>query len=263
VLEKLLVSNQQRTRIVHMPRRKRFDLPGVPLHLVQRGIDRRACFFSEDDYCAYLGWLAEASRHYRCDVHAYVLMTNHVHLLLTPRASRAVAGMMQYLGRYYVRYINRRYGRTGSLWEGRYKASLVDGEHYLLTCHCYIELNPVRAGMVIDPGSYRWSSYRGNAQGVCDTLLVHHDSYLALGLGSADRRRNYRELFRTELNDTILLEIRSAVNHCHVLGSQHFQSQVEAILGRKLGTGRPGRPRTPQRVKGPDRDQLELLTKEY
>lgn len=246
-----------------MPRRKRLDLPGIPLHLVQRGIDRQACFFTDDDYHAYLEWLTEAARHYRCDVHAYVLMTNHVHLLATPLAPGAVARMMQYLGRYYVRYVNNRYGRTGSLWEGRYKASLVDSEHYVLACYRYIELNPVRAGIVIEPGAYRWSSYRAHALGAFDPLLRDHCAYLALGPGDIERQRSYRELVHDALDEEMLHAIRSAAKHCHVLGSQRFQAEIEAMLGRKLGSGRPGRPRAEMSSTDFDQRQMALITKKY
>ena len=143
-----------------MPRRPRVLLSGYPLHIVQRGINREPCFFAEEDYHCYLHWLEETARACRCAIHAYALMTNHVHLLLTPSENGSPARLMQSLGRRYVQYINRFYRRSGSLWEGRYKSSVVQAEDYLLACQRYIELNPVRAGMVNDPGQYRWSSYR-------------------------------------------------------------------------------------------------------
>ena len=146
-----------------MPRPPRFDLPGVPRHIVQRGNNRQSVFFDETDYRAYLDWLGKATRHYDVAVHAWCLMTNHIHLLVTPLRSRALPKLFAYLGRHYVGYINPMYGRTGSLWEGRYKASLVDTDGYLLACYRYIELNPVRAEMVPEPSAYQWSSYRHNA----------------------------------------------------------------------------------------------------
>lgn len=147
-----------------MPRMKRLDLPGMAQHVIQRGNDRQACFFQETDYLRYLQDLHEAALHQACSIHAYVLMTNHVHLLVTPRTEGGVSRMMQALGRRYVRYVNDSSGRTGTLWEGRYKASLVDDERYVLACYRYIELNPVRAGMVAAPDEYRWSSHAANAQ---------------------------------------------------------------------------------------------------
>jgi len=140
-----------------MPRRARLNLPDVPLHIVQRGNNRQPTFFSEDDYVFYLACLRESAERHSCDVHAYVLMTNHVHLLVTPYQPDGASRLMQSVGRRYVQYVNYTYRRTGTLWEGRFKASLVESESYLLTCYRYIELNPVRARMVEDPTEYRWS----------------------------------------------------------------------------------------------------------
>ena len=148
-----------------MPRKPRFFLPDVPVHVVQRGNNRQAVFFDDSDYRAYLSWIREGCERYGCEIHAYVLMTNHVHLLATPQATNSISRMLQYVGRRYVPYINHTYGRTGTLWEGRFKASLIHAEGYLLTCYRYIELNPVRAQMVEAPELYRWSSFRANALG--------------------------------------------------------------------------------------------------
>lgn len=148
-----------------MPRSPRIHLPGLPLHIVQRGHNRDACFLAEEDYFAYREWLGEALRAAGCQVHAYVQMTNHVHLLLTPSTAEAVSGLMISLGRHYVQYINKTYRRTGTLWDSRYKSSLVQADVYLLLCQRYIELNPVRAAMVNDPAHYRWSSFRVNGLG--------------------------------------------------------------------------------------------------
>src|SRR5574337_70831 len=158
-----------------MPRQRRLDLPGVPQHIIQRGNNRQPCFLREQDYRCYLSQLDEAAQAQGCRLHAYVLMTNHVHLLMTPEVVGAVARTMQCLGRRYVGYFNATYRRSGTLWEGRYKSCLVDSERYLLTCYRYIELNPVRAAMVETPGDYAWSSYRANAQGRQDRLVYPHD----------------------------------------------------------------------------------------
>ena len=155
-----------------MARKPRFNLPGVPQHVIQRGNNRESCFFDAEDYRCYLDALGHASKQCGCAVHAYILMTNHVHLLVTQERRDGVSAMMQSLGRRYVRYINDRHRRTGTLWEGRYKAALVDSERYLLACYRYIELNPVRAGMVELPGRYPWSSYRYNALGMPDSLVI-------------------------------------------------------------------------------------------
>lgn len=150
-----------------MPRRARLLLPGVPLHIIQRGNNRQACFFGDDDYGFYLDWLTEHARKTGCKVHAYVLMTNHVHLLLSSSKPEGAGALMKALGQRYVQYVNRTYHRSGTLWEGRFRSCLVQEEAYLLACQCYIELNPVRAGMVRRPGDYRWSSYRANGLGEC------------------------------------------------------------------------------------------------
>ena len=183
-----------------MPRRTRVHLDGVPLHIVQRGHNREPCFFCEDDYESYLYWLSKALGETGCALHAYVLMTNHVHLLLTPRKAPAVPRLVISLGRRYVQYINKTYKRTGTLWDSRYKSSSVQAEPYLLLCQRYIELNPVRAAMVDDPAHYRWSSYRSNGLGQAGSRLSPHDLYLALGRTDKERQANYRALFRTELD---------------------------------------------------------------
>lgn len=180
-----------------MPRRPRINLADIPQHIVQRGINREPCFFAEEDYHCYLHWLQESAADWHCAIHAYVLMTNHVHLLVTPARAEGVAKLMQSIGRRYVQYINRSYRRTGSLWEGRFKSSLVQAEAYLLTCMRYIELNPVRANMASDPAQYRWSSYRHNGLGLADERIASHPLYLALGEDAARRQHAYRDLFRS------------------------------------------------------------------
>ena len=164
-----------------MPRPPRIDLPGIAQHVIQRGNDRRPCFFAEIDYVRYLQDLREIARREGCAVHAYVLMTNHVHLLMSPAAPGGVARTMQALGRRYVRYINDRYCRTGTLWEGRYKACLVGDDRYVLQCHRYIDLNPLRARMVAGPADCARSSYRCHAFGQPDPLLTPHAAMLRLG----------------------------------------------------------------------------------
>lgn len=148
-----------------MARQPRFDLPGVPQHIVQRGNDRQPRFADTAGYLRYRQELGEAARKHGCTLHAYVLMTNHVHLLATPAEPGGISRMMQAIGRRYVAAFNARYRRTDTLWEGRFKSALVDSERYVLACYRYIELNPVRAGMVAAPGDYRWSSYHANADG--------------------------------------------------------------------------------------------------
>jgi putative transposase len=154
-----------------MPRKARFTLPGIPQHIIQRGNNREPCFYSEEDYRRYLDELQDVASKFDCRVHAYVLMTNNVHLLVTPRLEHGISQMMQALGRRYVYCINTTYKRTGTLWEGRYRSSLIDSDHYLFVCMRYIELKPVRASMIEHPGDYQWSSYPANAQGVPDPLI--------------------------------------------------------------------------------------------
>ena len=225
-----------------MPRRPRITLPNVPLHIIQRGNNRQACFFSGEDYQAYLTWLEEYARQHSCDVHAYVLMTNHVHLLVTPRTATSAGDLMKSLGQQYVQYINRTYRRSGTLWEGRFRSCLTQEEDYVLGCYRYIELNPVRAMMVQHPGEYRWSSYATNAQGEASGLITSHYSYTALGSGDKARLAAYRELFRYQLDPGIVDQIRFATNGNYALGTSRFQEQITEILGRRAQPGKSGRP---------------------
>jgi putative transposase len=226
-----------------MPRRARLTLPKVPLHLIQRGNNRQACFFADQDYRFYLDWLAEYSDKTGCQVHAYVLMTNHVHLLISADGAESPGALMKALGQRYVQYVNRTYRRSGTLWEGRFRSCLTQEETYLLACQRYIELNPIRAGMVEHPGEYRWSSYRANAQGDHDALLKPHPLYASLGADATSRQAAYRELFRYELEPGLVDEIRRATNGNFALGNQYFADQVSMALGRRAGPGKSGRPR--------------------
>lgn len=225
-----------------MPRKPRFYLPNLPVHVVQRGHGREPVFYEDADYQAYLGWLRDAAERYRCAVHAYVLMTNHIHVLATPSDREGISRMMQYVGRRYVPYINHHYGTSGSLWEGRYKASLVQEESYLLACMRYIELNPVRADMANHPREYRWSSYRSNAEGRDDAMLTPHKVYLALARSANDRKENYRALFKTPIDSDDIKQIRAAWQTGTPLGNDRFKEKVESKLKIKVGHARRGRP---------------------
>jgi putative transposase len=227
-----------------MPRRPRIHLNDVPLHIVQRGHNREPCFFAEEDYNAYLHWLGEALKKERCALHAYALMTNHVHLLLTPRRAENVPRLIIALGRRYVQYINQTYRRTGTLWDSRYKSSLIQAETYLLTCQRYIELNPVRAAMVDDPAHYRWTSYRANGLGQPSTVLTPHPLYLALGEGDKARQGAYRALFRSQLDKAAVDDIRLALNQNQPLGNERFYSRIEKLTGQRREARPRGRPRT-------------------
>jgi len=192
---------------------------------------------------AYANWLFEAAQKFGLEIHAWVLMTNHVHLLVTPLAENAISQCMQYLGRYYVRYFNYRYRRTGTLFEGRFKGHLVQSDRYLLRCCLYIEMNPVRAGMVIDPADYKWSSYAAHAFGQRVRMWTGNAQYLALGATLRRRQAVYRNLFETELGEDVLADIRRAVNTGFVLGDESFRRQVEEISGIPQAFLKRGRPR--------------------
>jgi len=207
---------------------------------MQRGHNRDDSFFEEQDYTAYLDKLKEYAKKYDVAVHAYVLMTNHVHLLLTPETEKGVSQLMQALGRYYVRYVNTKYQRTGTLWEGRFKSILIDSEEYFLVVSRYIELNPVRADMVERPDDYSWSSYQANALGKRIELLTPHHCYRQLGRSKRKREEAYRALFDTRLSANTVTEITEATNKAWVLGSDRFKHQVEKQAGRRavpLGRG--------------------------
>jgi putative transposase len=167
----------------------------------------------------------------RCSLHAYALMTNHVHLLVTPKRAETVPKLIISLGRRYVQYINTSYRRTGTLWDSRYKSSLIQAQTTLLTCMRYIELNPVRVAMVEDPAHYRWTSYRANALGQTSPLLVAHPVYRALGAADKARRVAYRGLFRHSLNDETLSDIRLALNQSQPLGNERFYAKIERMTG--------------------------------
>jgi REP-associated tyrosine transposase len=216
-----------------MARLPRFVIPGQPQHVIQRGNNRDNIFLAEEDYRFYLAKLAQACRKFQCAIHAYVLMTNHVHLLITPATENGISKVMQSLGRNYVQYFNYRYQRTGTLWEGRYKATLLDSERYLLACSLYIELNPVRASMVRIPDEYLWSSYHGNALGKDDLLLKKHLVFQALGQNPLERCKNYKALFEHHLSDKIVDEIREATNKSWVLGNDKFKDQIEELSKRQ------------------------------
>lgn len=223
-----------------MARLPRLSLPGCAQHVIQRGNNREACFFAEADFKAYLAFLKDAAAKHRVAIHAFVLMTNHVHLLLTPSDDGGVSSMMQGLGRKYVQHFNFTHGRTGTLWEGRFKSTVVDADNYLLTVYRYIEMNPVRANMVSHASDYPWSSYQSNAVGKSIALLTPHPTYQRLGKTDEERQSAYRILFRGRMPERDLAAIREATNKAWVLGDDRFKAQIEARTGRRpvpLGRG--------------------------
>jgi len=239
-----------------MPRRPRHFLPGIPLHIIQRGNNRQVCFYTDRDYVVYLDKLHQYSLTLEVDVHSFVLMTNHVHLLLTPRTEQGASNLLQALGRYYVLYINSTYARTGTLWEGRFKASLINSLEYLLTVSRYIELNPVRANMVQDPAEYPWSSYRFNAMGKPIKLLKPHQIYLSLGNTEQERQKAYRSLFGNQFPELPLNEIRTATNKGWILGNNRFKKQIEQQLGYEIPPFKQGGDRKSAKYKGKPKFKL-------
>lgn len=231
-----------------MGRGLRLGAAGVPVHVVQRGNNRAACFAGHDDYRLYLRHLHDAADRFACALHAYVLMTNHVHLLLTPREPYGASRLMQHLGRRYVRTFNETHGRTGTLWEGRFRSSVIDGERYFLTCLRYIEHNPVRAGMVRDALDYPWSSYRHHSTGPKNSLITEHECFLRLGTTDAERRAAYLELCGTGLAGPEMETIRRCTNKGLPLGSEDFQAQMK---DRTYGEARRARPRPVNREGSP------------
>lgn len=225
-----------------MPRRARLAIANVAWHIIQRGNNRSACFYSENDYLVYLHLLGQLSLKYGCAIHAYCLMTNHVHLLLTPDTASGPSLLMKHLGQNYVQYINRTYERTGTLWEGRFKSCLAQDENYALHCYRYIELNPVRAGMVRKPGDYRWSSFGHNVGRTKNELITAHPSYRGLGSNSAQREKAYMNRVEAGLSEDLLKAIRLSTRGNFVLGSDEFGREIESALNRQALPRRPGRP---------------------
>lgn len=226
-----------------MARLPRFVIPGQPQHVIQRGNNRTEIFCADADYQFYLEKLHLACEAHGCDIHAYVLMTNHVHLLITPHDEQSLSKAMQMLGRYYVQYYNYCYQRTGTLWEGRYKATLIDSETYLLTCMRYIELNPVRADMVAHPSEYPWSSYRHNALGQPNELVTPHPEYRRLDKTDEERQAAYRQLFKHRIPEESVTEIREATNKAWALGNDRFKQRIQAKLDRRVEPKAKGRDR--------------------
>jgi len=223
-----------------MARLPRVNLPGIAQHVIQRGNNRQACFYEHTDYKVYLDKLREYSQKYHVEIHAFILMTNHTHLLLTPTTSNGISQLMQALGRYYVRYFNTRHNRTGTLWEGRYKAALIDCDRYFLTVMRYIELNPVRAGMVTNPAQYPWSSYQENALGKNIKMISYHPCYLALSKNEITRREAYLTLFEQQISEQRVQEIRESTYYAWVIGDADFSQQITSLSGRRCSPSQRG-----------------------
>jgi putative transposase len=229
-----------------MARLPRFVIPGQPQHIIQRGNNRQVIFAADEDYRFFRDAMVDAAANHGLAIHAYVWMSNHIHLLASPASGTAISKVFQSVGRRYVQYFNGRYGRSGTLWEGRYRATVVDSERYLLTLMRYIELNPVRAGLVAGPGDYPWSSYRRYAQGEsgpnADWLSPHQD-YLKLGPSDLERQLAYRQFFHTAISATDLADIRDCSHKGWALGSEQFKERIERIGHRRASSKGVGRPR--------------------
>ncbi len=226
-----------------MPRKPRFYLPNYPVHIVQRGHNKNNVFFENEDYKAYLEWLQEGSEWYDVPIHAYALLPNEIHILATPSDKESASRMMQYQGRCYVPYINTTYNKTGTIWQGRYKASLIDPETQLLNNMLYIENLPVREKLVKSPGAFKWSSYKFNAQGKKNTLITPHEKYTELAKTDKTRLDKYTTLSKAGLTDEISGDIQDAWQTGTPLGSDKFKKMVERRLKIKVGHARRGRPR--------------------
>jgi putative transposase len=226
-----------------MARLPRYFVKGQPQHIIQRGNNRELIFAHDDDYRFYLECLQSAMEKNKLAIHSFVLMTNHVHLLASPEIETSISKTLQSVGRRYVQYFNSTYKRTGTLWEGRYKATIIDSEQYLLTCMRYIELNPIRAGMVKKPNEYPWSSYTANAEGKINNLIKIHDVYRKLGVNEEERRSAYQQLFRLRIGQSDLGDLREATNKGWVLGGDRFRAEIERLSGRRSIAKPRGRPK--------------------
>ena len=226
-----------------MARLPRYAIKNQPQHVIQRGRDGTQIFFEEQDYQYFHDCLEAAAYNYRLKIHAYVLMPNHVHILATPGNTDSISRTTQSIGRNYVQYINECFDTSGTLWEGRYRATVIDSKTYLLTCSRYIELNPVRGGLVKKPRDYRWSSYAHNALGKTDPMISAHGEYLKLGNTDKERARAYRALFRQKLSSQTVRTITETALKGWVLGDAKFARKIEKLSGRRAFQLPKGRPR--------------------
>jgi putative transposase len=229
-----------------MARLPRLTVPGYPHHIIQRGNNRQAIFSSNSDYEALLEMLDEHSRQSKVAIHAYVLMSNHFHLLATPEASEAIPQLMQAVGRRYVRRFNQRHARTGTLWEGRYRSTLIQTERYLLACMAYIDLNPVRAGLVADPGDYPWSSYSHYVGRRPDKLVSPHPLYWELGNTPFSREAAYADLVHAGITAEQQRALTDSALRGWALGEPDYVADLQKRTQRRVSKGRAGRPRAVQ-----------------
>ncbi len=226
-----------------MARLPRLFVEGTTQHVIVRSKDHFDVYLREEDYLFYLDCLEDAAARYNCDIHAYVLMPNHVHLLVSPETKESLSRTLQSLGRRYAQYYNQAFDRTGSLWDSRYKATVIDAKRYLFPCMRYIELNPVQAKLVKHPKAYPWSSYRHNALGEKNRLLTPHKLYLKLGRSIAARQAAYRSLFKARIPKADVEAIREATNKGWALGDDKFKDWLQTFTDRRVKPLPKGRPR--------------------
>lgn len=226
-----------------MPREARIVLPGVPHHIIQRSQSGLPCFSSDQDYQIYLSWLLEYRDRAQCHIHAYVLMPDHVHLLVTPEKLWSMGELMRRTGQRYAQYYNRKYQRTGALWEGRYRSCIACEPGYILNCYRYIEMNPVRRGLCADPGDYAWTSYRTNALGEDSKLLAAEDAYDSLGDTAHERRQAYQSIFTREPVLAAERQLMRTTSANRAYGSAALCANLELRMGKRVSLGKPGRPR--------------------
>ncbi|ROS00052.1 putative transposase [Sinobacterium caligoides] len=226
-----------------MARLPRLNLIDIPQHIVQAGHNNFPCFFCDDDYLFFLQSLRAASDQYSVDVHAYTLLPNMIQIIATPRVPNGVSSMMQSLGRRYVQYINHRYKRSGTLWSGRYRSSVIDSERFLLSCYRYVELRALHLGLVKELKDFKWSSFAHHSGAKRDSVIVDHSLYLALGRNRNERCNNYNDLFKQSFDVRLQEFIADTINIGQVLGSDAFKKEIEKISSTKIGPKKRGRPK--------------------
>ncbi|HEX7648539.1 MAG TPA: transposase [Noviherbaspirillum sp.] len=229
-----------------MARLPRLVVPHQPHQVIQTGIDSQPVFRDDADYQAFLGWLREASRQFKVAIHAYVLLPAEVQLLVSPTDADGLGRMMQWIGRQYVPYFNAKYRRTGTLWQGRYRATVIESAQYFLPCCRYIESEPVRSGLAADPEQYRWSSYVHHAGVQPDPLITDHALYWALGNTPFDREAVYKSLMEQGLSTSEVNLFRTAARKGWPLGSEKFKAELEKQINRRVAPAKRGRPVKPR-----------------
>jgi len=229
-----------------MARLPRLVVPGQAHHVIQRGNDGQSVFRETADYLKFIDWLRDSGKLFKVAIHAYVLMPTHLHLLVTPADEQGLSRMMQWIGRHYVPYFNLKYGRSGTLWQGRFKATVLDAEHYLMTCCRYIELNPVRSGMVASPENYPWSSCLHHIGVKADPVVTDHPLYWRLGNTPFDREVAYKGLLERGINEADVAALTEATLKGWALGSTAFAAMLARQSQRRVLPVRRGRPAKPK-----------------